>query len=112
MNKSKTPRWIRVAYQLVLNSKQSSAPLLCRPHYKQIVTSVLFSTAFLENILVLEVFLSCKFTSSLGSSTEVLFMYLIERGYGIIMLAQDEIDCNEAERLEHVAEMSLIYRKC
>lgn len=56
--------------------------------------------------------INAGFTSSVGSSTEVLFMYLIERGYGIIMLAQDEIDCNEAERLERVAEMSLIYRKC
>lgn len=56
--------------------------------------------------------INAGFTSSVGSSTEVLFMYLIERGYCIIMLAQDEIDCNEVERLEHVAEMSLIYRKC
>ena len=56
--------------------------------------------------------INAGFTSSVGSSTEVLFMYLIERGYGIIMLAQDEIDCNEAERLEHVSEMSLIYRNC
>ena len=56
--------------------------------------------------------INAGFTSSVGSSTEVLFMYLIERGYCIIMLAQDEIDGNEAERLEHVAEISLIYRKC
>ena len=55
--------------------------------------------------------INAGFTSSVGSSTEVLFMYDRKR-FGIIMLAQDEIDCNEAERLEHVAEMSLIYRKC
>ena len=53
------------------------------------------------------------FTSSVGCSTEVLLLYLIERGYCIIiLLVQDEIDCNEAGHLEHVAEMSLIYRKC
>lgn len=38
-------------------------------------------------------------------------MYLIEGGFCIILLVQDEIDCNEAGHLEHVAEMSLIYRK-
>ena len=51
------------------------------------------------------------FTSSVGRSTEVLFMYLIERGYCIILLlVQDEIDCNEAGHPEHVAKMFLIER--
>ena len=54
--------------------------------------------------------INAGFTSSVGSSTEVLFMYLIERGYCIIMLVQDKIDCNEAGHPEHVAIMFLIER--